>query len=99
MSTHSRSSFNMGRSFLLIGTDVIFAFVSMMMVIRWRNEYLNSDLEGFIDHKAAYIAAATTLINWVLLRQDRAIWRFICSIAPFIFRVPRQCFLPRCFLG
>ncbi len=76
MSTHSRSSFNMGRSFLLIGTDVIFAFVSMMMVIRWRNEYLNSDLEGFIDHKAAYIAAATTLINWVLLRQDRAIWRF-----------------------
>jgi len=71
-----RSSFKMGRSFLLIGIDVIFALASMMMVIRWRYDFLNQPLRADIDHKAAYIAAGATLINWVLLRQDRAIWRF-----------------------
>jgi len=76
MSRRSRSSFNMGRSFLLIGIDVLFALASMMMVIRWRHDFQNIPIEGDIDHKAAYIAAAATLINWVLLRQDRAIWRF-----------------------
>ena len=76
MSKRGRSSFNMGRSFLLIGTDVVFALASMMMVIRWRYDFLNVPLEANIDHKAAYIAAGATLINWVLLRQDRAIWRF-----------------------
>ena len=76
MSKRGRSSFNMGRSFLLIGTDVLFALASMMMVIRWRYDFLNVPLEANIDHKAAYIAAGATLINWVLLRQDRAIWRF-----------------------
>ena len=76
MSKRGRSSFNMGRSFLLIGIDVLFALASMMMVIRWRYDFLNVPLEANIDHKAAYIAAGATLINWVLLRQDRAIWRF-----------------------
>jgi len=56
--------------------DVFFAMASMMMVIRWRYDFLNEPLRGNIDHKAAYIAAAATLITWVLLRQDRAIWRF-----------------------
>jgi len=76
MSKRGRSSFNIGRSFLLIGMDVFFALASMMMVIRWRYDFLNIPIEANIDHKAAYIAAAATLINWVLLRQDRAIWRF-----------------------
>ncbi len=72
----NKSTFKMGRSFRLIGMDVLFAFASMMMVIRWRYDFLNEPLRGNIDHKAAYIAAAATLITWVLLRQDRAIWRF-----------------------
>jgi len=76
MSKASKSTFRMGRSFRLIGMDVFFAFISMMCVIRWRYDFLNDTLRGNIDHKAAYIAAAATLITWVLLRQDRAIWRF-----------------------
>ena len=76
MSRASRSTFSMRRSLRLIGVDVFFAMASMMMVIRWRYDFLNEPLRGNIDHKAAYIAAAATLITWVLLRQDRAIWRF-----------------------
>ncbi len=76
MSQAKTSSFKMRRSLRLIGTDVIFAMASMMMVIRWRLDFLNEPVLGNIDHKAAYIAAAVTLITWVLLRQDRAIWRF-----------------------
>jgi len=66
----------MRRSFRLIGMDVLFALASMMMVIRWRYDFTNEPILSNIDHKAAYIAAAATLITWVLLRQDRAIWRF-----------------------
>ncbi|MEP3655992.1 MAG: polysaccharide biosynthesis protein [Litorimonas sp.] len=76
MTKATRSTFKMRRSFRLIGMDVLFALASMMMVIRWRYDFLNETLRGNIDHKAAYIAAAATLIIWVLLRQDRAIWRF-----------------------
>ncbi len=76
MSSANRSTFKIRRSFRLIGMDVLFALASMMMVIRWRYDFLNEPLRGNIDHKAAYIAAAATLIIWVLLRQDRAIWRF-----------------------
>lgn len=76
MNTVNRSSFKMRRSLRLIGTDVIFAMASMMMVIRWRYDFLNEPMRANIDHKAAYIAAAVTLITWVVLRQDRAIWRF-----------------------
>lgn len=76
MSAANPSTFKMRRSFRLIGMDVVFALASMMMVIRWRYDFLNEPLRGNIDHKAAYIAAAATLIIWVILRQDRAIWRF-----------------------
>ena len=76
MGKANRSTFKIRRSFRLIGMDVLFALASMMMVIRWRYDFLNEPLRGNIDHKAAYIAAAATLITWVLLRQDRSIWRF-----------------------
>ena len=76
MSTASRSTFKMRRSFRLIGMDVIFAFASMMCVVRWRYDFSNQPIRGNIDHTSAYIAAASTLIIWVLSRQDRAIWRF-----------------------
>ena len=76
MSSATSSHFKMRRSFRLIGTDVFFALASMMMVIRWRYDFLNEPLRANIDYKAAFIAAAATLITWVLLRQDRAIWRF-----------------------
>lgn len=76
MRTKTRSNFRMRRSFRLIGMDVLFALASMMMVIRWRYDFTNEPILSNIDHKAAYIAAAATLITWVLLRQDRAIWRF-----------------------
>ena len=76
MSQTTPSTFRIRRSFRLIGIDVFFAFISMMCVIRWRKDFLNEPILVNIDHKAAYIAAVATLIIWVLLRQDRAIWRF-----------------------
>ena len=76
MTTETQSAFQIRRSFPLIGMDVFFAFLSMMCVIRWRYDFLNETIRGNIDHKAAYIAAAATLVIWVLSRQDRAIWRF-----------------------
>jgi len=76
MRAADQSTFRIRRSFPLIGMDVVFAFVSMICVIRWRYDFLNEPIRGNIDHKAAYIAAAATLIIWVLSRQDRAIWRF-----------------------
>jgi len=76
MRVQNRSDFKMRRSFRLIGVDVFFAFASMMLVIRWRYDFTNEPILSNIDHKAALIAAAATLITWVLLRQDRAIWRF-----------------------
>jgi O-antigen biosynthesis protein WbqV len=76
MRVQNRSDFKMRRSFRLIGVDVVFALVSMMMVIRWRHDFTNKPILSNIDYKAAFIAAAATLITWVLLRQDRAIWRF-----------------------
>ena len=76
MSKTEHSTFNMRRSFRLIGIDVVFALASMMMVVRWRLDWTNELVLGNIDHKSAYIAGAATLLIWVLLRQDRAIWRF-----------------------
>jgi len=76
MRVQNRSDFRMRRSFRLIGVDVFFALASMMLVIRWRYDFTNEIILSNIDHKAAFIAAAATLITWVLLRQDRAIWRF-----------------------
>ncbi len=76
MRAAEQSTFRIRRSFPLIGMDVLFAFVSMICVVRWRYDFLNETIRGNIDHKAAYIAAAATLIIWVISRQDRAIWRF-----------------------
>jgi len=76
MSNSTHTPFNIRRSFWLIGIDVIFALASMMMVVRWRLDWANEPVLGNIDHKSAYIAGAATLLVWVLLRQDRAIWRF-----------------------
>jgi len=56
MSKGTRSSFNMGRSFLLIGIDVVFALVSMMMVIRWRYDFKNIPIEANIDFCSGKIA-------------------------------------------
>ena len=67
MSVAARSDFKMRRSLVLIGTDVFFALASMMMVVRWRYDFLNEPLRANIDFKAAFIAAAATLIIWVLL--------------------------------
>ena len=76
LSKSTGSNFDMRRSFALIGIDVFFALASMMMVVRWRLDWANQPVLGNIDHKSAYIAGAATLLVWVILRQDRAIWRF-----------------------
>lgn len=78
MTTRSTAqpSFRMIRSVALIGTDVVFALFAMMAVVRWRYDFLNETIRNDIDHRAAWITAAVTLVTWVVMRQDRAIWRF-----------------------
>ena len=74
--TTAQPSFRMLRSVALIGTDVVFALFAMMAVVRWRYDFLNEVIRNDIDHRAAWITAAVTLVTWVVMRQDRAIWRF-----------------------
>jgi len=62
MSTKSPSNFKMRRSLRLIGLDVIFALASMMMVIRWRYDFLNEPLRGSIDHKAIILSRLIAMI-------------------------------------
>lgn len=71
-----RSSSRYFRSVVLIVTDVALSLVAMMAVVRWRYDFLNEPIRNNIDHRAAWITAAVTLVTWILMRQDRAIWRF-----------------------
>ena len=48
----------------------------MLAAVRWRYDFLNKPIEVNIDEKAAIVAAASTLLVWVAMRQDKAIWRF-----------------------
>ena len=64
------------RSLALILFDVILAYGSMLGAVRWRYDFLNKPIILNIDHRAALIASLAALFVWILMRQDRAIWRF-----------------------
>lgn len=64
------------RSFALIFFDVCLAYAAMLGAVRWRYDFLNKPIPINIDHRAALIAAFATLIVWIVMRHDRAIWRF-----------------------
>ena len=64
------------RSLALILFDVCLAYCSMLGAVRWRYDFLNKPIPFNVDHRAALIAGLATLAVWVLMRQDRAIWRF-----------------------
>jgi len=64
------------RSLGLILFDVCLAYLSMLGAVRWRYDFLNKPIPVNIDHRAAIFAALAALCVWVMMRQDRAIWRF-----------------------
>lgn len=64
------------RSLALIIFDVILAYGSMLGAVRWRYDFLNKPIVLNIDHRAALITSLAALFVWILMRQDRAIWRF-----------------------
>ncbi len=64
------------RRLFLTGLDALMAGLAMLAAVRWRYDYLNKPIEVNIDDKAALVAAASTLLVWVAMRQDKAIWRF-----------------------
>ena len=64
------------RSLALILFDVCLSYCSMLGAVRWRYDFLNKPIPYNIDHRAALIAGLAALAVWVLMRQDRAIWRF-----------------------
>jgi len=64
------------RSLGLILFDVLLAYGSMLGAVRWRYDFLNKPIAMNIDHRAALMAGLVALLVWVLMRQDRAIWRF-----------------------
>jgi O-antigen biosynthesis protein WbqV len=67
---------------LLLLIDAGLAWLAMLMAVRWRYDVNVEPLRGDIDHKSALIAAIVTVVVWVVMRQDRAIWRFT-SLADF----------------
>jgi len=64
------------RSLALILFDVVLAYASMLGAVRWRYDFLNKPIAINIDHRAALIASLAALFVWIVMRQDRAIWRF-----------------------
>ncbi len=64
------------RSLALILFDVCLSYGAMLGAVRWRYDFLNKTIPANIDHIAALIAGIVTLSVWVIMRQDRAIWRF-----------------------
>jgi len=64
------------RSLALILFDVVLAYGAMLCAVRWRYDFLNKPIPNNVDHRAAILAGLTTLCVWILMRQDRAIWRF-----------------------
>lgn len=61
---------------LLVLSDAAFAWLAMICAVRLRFDTINLRIEADIDHKSALIAAFATVIVWLVMRQDRAIWRF-----------------------
>ncbi len=67
---------------VLLLVDAGLAWLSMLMAVRWRYDVNVEPLRADIDHRSALISAVVTVIVWVIMRQDRAIWRFT-SLADF----------------
>ena len=65
------------RSLLLIAFDVALSYGAMLGAVRWRHDFLNKPIIADIDQRAAMIMALTTLLIWIIMRNDRAIWRFM----------------------
>lgn len=66
----------------LVLIDSFFAWLSVISAVRLRYDTINLPIEANIDHKSAIIAAVATVVVWLAMRQDRAIWRFT-SLADF----------------
>ena len=60
----------------LLLVDAGVAWLSMLMAVRFRYDTIETPIRADIDHTSALIAALVTVMVWVLMRQDRAIWRF-----------------------
>lgn len=56
--------------------DAALSGLTMLGAVRWRYDFLNKPIEANIDHKAAWFAFFSALIVWIIMRQDRAMWRF-----------------------
>ena len=65
------------RSLFLIAFDVALSYGAMLGAVRWRHDFLNKPIIDNIDQRAAMIMALTTLFIWIIMRNDRAIWRFM----------------------
>ena len=60
----------------LMFVDAGMAWLSMLLAVRLRYDVIDDPMRADIDHRSALIAAVATVFVWVLMRQDRAIWRF-----------------------
>ena len=78
----TRPSVRFLRTTALLLADAFLAWISMLLAVRWRVDSMNETMRGDIDHKSALVAALVTVAVWVVMRQDRAIWRFT-SLADF----------------
>ncbi len=61
---------------LLLAFDALLGGLAMLYVIRWRYDFLNKPIPTEVDWNAAIITMMSVVFVWVIMRQDRAIWRF-----------------------
>lgn len=56
--------------------DSLMAGLAMLIAIRLRYDSLGLETLEFVDYRAAFVTATITAVVWLLMRQDRLIWRF-----------------------
>jgi len=60
----------------LIALDAFMGGIAFLCVIRWRYDFLNKPVAVDIDLKAATLMSICVLSIWIVMRQDRVIWKF-----------------------
>jgi O-antigen biosynthesis protein WbqV len=60
----------------VVAFDAMMAAVAMFLAVHLRYDMLGLSIEAHIDVRAAIVTALIAAFVWIVMRQDRLIWRF-----------------------
>ncbi|WP_298917060.1 nucleoside-diphosphate sugar epimerase/dehydratase [uncultured Algimonas sp.] len=60
----------------VLSTDALMAALAMFVAVRLRYDVLGIPINANIDYRSAAVTGLAALAVWVVMRQDRLIWRF-----------------------